>query len=36
MIDGKKPYPYVEDNQMAEDINICNQSIDTDIDVDEL
>ncbi|CAM4224319.1 hypothetical protein [Enterocloster bolteae] len=36
MIDGKKPYPYIEDNQMAKDINICNQSVYSDIDVEEL
>ena len=32
MIDSKKPYPYIEDYQMAKDINICNQSVETDID----
>lgn len=36
MIDGKKPYPYIEDNQIAKDINICNQSVDTDVDMEEL
>lgn len=36
MIDGKKPYPYIEDNHMAKDINICNQSVDTDVDMEEL
>ena len=36
MIDSKKPYPYIEDYQMAKDINICNQSVETDIDVEEI
>lgn len=36
MIDGIKPYPYIEDNRMAKDINICNQSVDTSVDVEEI
>lgn len=36
MIAGKKPYPYIEDCQMSKDINICNQSDETDIDVEEI
>lgn len=36
MIDSKKQYPYIEDYQMAKDINICNQSVETDIDVEEI
>lgn len=36
MVDGKKPYPYFEDNQIAEYINICHQAIDTDVEVGEI
>lgn len=36
MVDGEKPYSYIEDNDMAKDINICHQSVDIDIDVKEI
>lgn len=36
LIDGKKPYPYLKDNEIDESINICNQEEFIDVDVAEI
>lgn len=36
MVDGKSPYPYIKDDGIAKDINICHQIIDTDVEVEEI
>ena len=36
MINGKKPYDFLNDDDITTSINICNQSVDIDVDVDEI
>ena len=36
LINGKKPYDYLKDNDITTSINICNQSSNIDVDVDEI
>lgn len=36
LINGKKPYSYIDDKQIEESINICNQKESVDVDVDEI
>lgn len=36
LIDGKKPYSYLKDNEIDESINICNQEESIDVDVAEI
>lgn len=36
LINGKNPYNYLKDNDINKSINICNQSSDIDVDVDEI
>lgn len=36
MIDGKKPYEFLNDDDITTSINICNQSVDISVDVDEI
>ena len=36
LINGKKPYDYLKDDDITTSINICNQSSDIDMDVDEI
>lgn len=36
LINGKKPYDYLKDHDITTSINICNQSSDIDVDVDEI
>lgn len=36
LIDGKKPYSYLKDNDINESINICNQEESIDVDVEEI
>lgn len=36
LINGKKPYDYLKDDDINKSINICNQSSDIDVDVDEI
>lgn len=36
LIDGKKPYSYLKDDQIEESINIRNQEESVDVDVEEV
>ena len=36
MINGKKPYEFLSDDDITTSINICNQSVDIDVDIDEI
>ena len=36
LIDGKKPYSYLDNNQVEESINIRNQEESIDVDVEEI
>ena len=36
MVNGKKPYDFLNDDDITTSINICNQSVDIDVDVDEI
>lgn len=36
LINGKKPYDYLKDNDVTTSINICNQSSDIDVEVNEI
>ena len=36
IINGKKPYDFLNDDDITTSINICNQSVYIDVDVDEI
>lgn len=36
MVNGKKPYDFLSDDDITTSINIYNQSVDIDVDVDEI
>lgn len=36
MVNGKKPYEFLNDDDIATSINICNQSVDIDVDTIEI
>ena len=36
MINGKKPYDFLNDEDITTSINICDQSVDIDVNVDEI